>query len=511
MSVQYDLAIVGGRVIDPETEVDALKTVGVRNGRIAYLDYPAVEADRVIDASNRVVCPGFVDLHSHAQSITGLRLQALDGVTTSLELEGGALPVRGHCAWAEQQGRPINFGYSASWAAARMQVLDAVAIARPRDGDNASAPIDAFERYQAGPRWRGPADGAEIAQILASVRDQLRDGAIGVGVLAGYAPESTLDEFHALAGLASEVDQPLFVHARSMADRDHGGSVDAVRELVDASKRFDAPIHLCHMNSTSGLRLAQVTDELHDAQQAGVRITAEAYPYSAGSTVIGAAFLDPGKLHESNLQPDSITYLRTGERVSSSDRLAELRAEDPGGICVLDTFDLAKPDQRALLLRALTFPNAAIASDAMQPVFWGSEDQRQEAERAITEDVWPLPPGLIAHPRSSGCFSKALSWLAREEGALTLGEVIRRTTLVPADILAGSAPSMRSKGRLQVGADADIVVFDDSTVAAGGDYKHLRPSTGIEHVIVGGTPVVRDAELVVDALPGKPVRGTGFE
>ncbi len=503
-----DVLLVGGRVIDPESGLDAVRAVGVRDGTIVHVGVDTVPAARVVDVSGMVVSPGFIDLHSHAQTINGLRLQALDGVTTSFELEGGALPVADHYAWAERVGRPINFGYSAGWVYARMSVLDGVVPARPQDDESARIAINTFEDNQDGPRWRGEADAREIQRIIDTVRAQIDDGAVGIGMLAGYAPGHSSAELDALASLAAEVNQPLFVHSRSMAATDHGGSLDAVRELTSASERFGAHIHLCHMNSTSGLRVASIVEEIKRAQAAGARVTTEAYPYDAGSTVIGAAFLAPERLAESNLTPSSITYLRTGERVADTARLREIRASDPGGTCILQTFDLDDREQRALLLKALTFPGAAIASDAM--VMTSSDETRRnpDAVAAITGDVWPLPDGLIAHPRSAGCFSKALSWLVRETGALDLSDAIGRCTVIPADILAEAAPAMRSKGRLQVGADADLCVFDPETIAPGGDYRHLRPSIGVQHLFVRGVPVVADAALLAHALPGRPILGS---
>lgn len=257
-----DVLLVGGRVIDPETELDAVRAVGIRDGAIVHVGEEAVPAARVVDVGGLVVSPGFIDLHSHAQTINGLRLQALDGVTTSFELEGGALPVADHYAWAERTGRPINFGYSAGWVYARMSVLDGVTPARPQDDESARIAINTFERNQDGPRWRGAADAGEIQRIIDIVRAQLDDGAVGIGMLAGYAPGHTAAELDALASLAAEVNQPLFVHSRSMAATDHGGSLDAVRELTSASERFGAHVHLCHMNSTSGLRIASIVEEM---------------------------------------------------------------------------------------------------------------------------------------------------------------------------------------------------------------------------------------------------------
>ncbi|HEY9293453.1 MAG TPA: amidohydrolase family protein, partial [Microlunatus sp.] len=389
-----------------------------------------------------------------------------------------------------------------------MCVLDEAPAVRPQDDDNFRIAINMFDQFQTGPRWRTAADDREEAEIVRRVHDQISDGAIGVGVLQGYVPESRISEQHRLGRLAEEAGQPLFVHARSMAARGPGNALDAAHELIETAERTGAPIHLCHMNSTSGQLADQVAQAWSTAQRAGLPITAEAYPFHAGSTVIGAAFLDPGVLARNGMSPRSLIYLPTGERVADDDRLRELRSTDPGGLCILETFDLDDPRQLELLLTAVAFPDAAIASDAMPLTYAGPGAGREQAAAALTGDVWPLPDGLIAHPRTSGCFARALSWLVRDLGALDLVEVIRRSTVVPVSILERSAPSLASKGRLSVGADADVTIFDPERVRPGGDYHRLGTSTGFQHVIVGGVAVVRDGALIPGVLPGRAVRGS---
>ncbi|GAB3922121.1 D-glutamate deacylase [Microlunatus endophyticus] len=509
---RFDTLIINGRIIDPANDRDEVGAIGITDGRISYAgpvgDQAVDRARTVIDATGLVVAPGFIDMHSHAQTINGARLQALDGVTTALELEGGALPVSDFYRYSEETGRPINYGYSASWASARMQVLDDATVISPLADSDFRLGLSMFSKYQDGPRWRGPADAREEAMIIDRVRGQVADGAIGIGVLQGYVPDSEIAEQHHLAELAAEAGQPMFVHSRSMAAVGPGNALDAVRELIDSSEQSGAPIHQCHMNSTSGHLADRVAEELTAAQQRGVRLTTEAYPYHAGSTVIGAAFIDPDQLERQRMTPRSVIYLATGERVADEGRLRELRAADPGGLCVLETFDLEDPKQVSLLMAAVTYPGGAIASDAMPMTYVGPVDGRELGIRALTEDVWPIPPGMIAHPRSTGCFAQALSWVVRDLGAMSLTEMIRRSTVVPATILEQAAPALARKGRLGIGADADVTIFDPATVRPGGDYQHLGPSVGFRHVIVGGVSVVSDGELVPSAFPGRPIRGS---
>lgn len=509
MPTPCDVVLTGGRVIDPESGLDDVRAVGMRDGRIVYIGEDDVPAARTLDVSGLVVAPGFIDLHSHAQTIAGHRLQALDGVTTSLELEGGALPAADHYAWAESQGRPLNFGYSAGWVYARMHVLDAVPTLRPADDADFQLPMRIFAEFQDGPRWRHQADPGEIDRIVDLVDQQLDAGAIGVGVLAGYAPHVGSDELARLAALAAERDHPLFFHSRSMSQTPPYTALDAVDEIIDLAETHAAPVHLCHMNSTSGRLAGDVATALAAARERGVRVTTEAYPYAAGSTVIGAPFAAPEELAKNGFTPSSLVYLPTGERIADAARLNELRDADPGGLWILESFDLSDSGDEKLLMQTQTLPGAAIASDAMPLTYVGDEAGRRDAERAARSGVWPLPDGLVAHPRTTGCFATALGWLVRDTGVLPLVDAVRRATLTPARILESAAPAMAAKGRIKIGADADITVFDPDRVASRADYRTLTPSTGFWHVFVAGTPVVDHGKIDPDALPGRAVRGRG--
>ncbi|MGH3256642.1 MAG: amidohydrolase family protein, partial [Streptosporangiaceae bacterium] len=120
-----DLVLRGGRVVDPESGLDAVRDVAVSGGRVAEIGNSlapgAAEVD--VDVSGLVVTAGFIDLHSHVNTVAGLWLQAMDGVTTALELEAGVTPVAIAYRTAAAEGRPVNYGFSASWAMARMEAV----------------------------------------------------------------------------------------------------------------------------------------------------------------------------------------------------------------------------------------------------------------------------------------------------------------------------------------------------------------------------------------------------
>ena len=152
-----DLILRGGRVIDPESGRDEVSDVAVAAGRVLAIGNSLAPAPVELDASGHVVTAGFIDLHSHVNGIAGLRLQALDGVTTALELEAGVSPVETAYRQAGAEGRPVNFGFATSWALARMEAVAGVRL----DGR-----LDTFLHNIAGAGWQQPASPAQITKML---------------------------------------------------------------------------------------------------------------------------------------------------------------------------------------------------------------------------------------------------------------------------------------------------------------------------------------------------------
>lgn len=482
----------GGRVVDPRSGVDAVADVLVDGSSVAAVGplLPVPDGARVIDVGGLIVGPGFVDLHSHVHSIAGQRLQAMDGVTTALDLEAGLMPVERAYAVAAAEGRPLNHGFSASWGAARARVLL---------GQEPDATLESGLAVLADERWQRSSSPSELTEWLSLLEGELAAGALGIGVLMGYAPRSDPAEFLAVARLAAAAGAPTYTHVRELVEADPTTPVDGSEEIVVAAAETGAAMHHCHVNSTSRRHVDRVLAMLDRSRSEGSRVTVEAYPYGAGSTGIGAFFLAPDRLHVWGLRPSNIVMVATGERVASAARLVELRAADPGAECVVEFLDERDPADRALLHRALAFEDAIVASDAM-PVVWarGPRDTR----------VWPLPSGGATHPRTAGTFAKSLRLMVRESQAWSWLEGFRRCSYLPARVLDAIASGARSKGWLGAGSDADIVVLDPSRLSDAATYADsTRPSVGVRHLLVNGEFVVRDGALATDAFPGRPVRG----
>jgi N-acyl-D-glutamate deacylase len=488
----FDLVVANGRVIDPETGLDGIRSVGIRGGRVEAISRTPLEGRTVLDARGLVVAPGFIDLHAHGQDLPAARMQAFDGVTTALELESGTLPVAAAYERVGREGRPINYGFSASWLFARVAEKEAM---------EPTGSVTFFQDAQRRKGWQHTlASPEETDRIIARVERGLQEGALGIGVLAGYAPGHGRKEAFAVAQLAARAGVPTFTHVRFNSVIEPQSSFEAIAEIVSLAAATGAPMHIHHLNSTSTRDIPRIAELLRGAQGRGLRITTEAYPYGAGSTVVGAELFRGnwrerwGGATAGDIELQGVPF--------NDDTLAEAQAKTPGAWIIAH---FIRPERSAadqeFLDQSVLLPGGAIASDGMP---WTSNGQ------PLTGDVWPLPDDAFAHPRSAGTFTRFLRDYVRERRKVTLREGLRRMTLIPAQILERSVPQMTRKGRLQVGADADIVAFDPATVSDRGTYTEPnRTAVGMRYVIVNGTTVIRDGVLVREALPGRAIRRPG--
>src|SRR5687768_13518235 len=215
-----DLLLRGGRVIDPGTGTDEVRDLLVRDGRVAD---PATAAEdvEVLDVTGLVVGPGFVDLHSHVHTVAGQRLQAFDGVTTALDLESGLMPLDRAYRQAAEEGRPLHYGFSASWGGARAQVLA---------GIEQDATITTAMAMLANPQWQATSTPAQRDAWIELLRQEIGAGALGIGVLMGYAPRTDPEEYLAVARLAAEAGVPTYTHVRELIEADPTTPYDGAEE-----------------------------------------------------------------------------------------------------------------------------------------------------------------------------------------------------------------------------------------------------------------------------------------
>jgi len=447
---EFDVVIANGRVMDPASGLDAVRQIGIRDGKIAAVSVEALRGRTVLYAGGLVVAPGFIDLHSHGQTPENYRFKAMDGVTTALEMEVGVSPVPGW--YAAREGKAlINFGATSGHLPARMAVMHDSGTLLPRDR--------AVERA-ATPR--------EQRETLALVRRGLEEGALGIGVGIAYIPLASRAEILDLFKLAAEKKTALYVHMRN-GGPEEPGVVDALQEAIADAAATGASLHVVHITSMGLGETPLCLEMIEGARRRGLDITTEAYPYTAGMTDLGSAIFSEGwQARQGGITFGDLQWAATGERLTA-ESFARYRRQ--GGMVAIHSI----PEETVKL--AMGNPLVEIASDGI------------------------LENGK-GHPRAAGTFTRVLGRYVREQRVLPLMEALRKMTLAPAERLG-----VPGKGRVSVGADADLAVFDAARVTDRATFENpAQYSEGMVYVLVNGVPVVRGGSLVEGVAPGRGLR-----
>ena len=451
----YDLVILNGRVIDPETKSDAIRNVGIVGGAIKIITENKIVGKRTIDASGLVVAPGFIDLHQHGQNPENNSLKAMDGVTTSLELEIGTGDVD---RWySEREGKSlINFGVSVGHIAARMAAMNEPAAFVP-SGD--AAKRVATER--------------EVEQMKSTLETGLKQGAVAVGLGLQYTPGASRWEILEMFRIAARYGASSHVHMRYAGAKEPGSSVEALEEVLAAAAITGAPLHVVHVTSTGGPLAPKLLQMISEARARKLDVTTECYPYTAGMTDIKSAIFNDGWQQVFNIDYKDLQWAATGERLTKES--FEKYRQVGGMVAIFSMKD-------EIVTAAVNSPLTMIASDGV------------------------LENGK-GHPRTVGTYSRVLGRYVREQKSIALMDALAKMTLMPAQRLERRVPSMKNKGRIRVGADADIAIFDPNTIIDRSTYDDpARPSEGIRFVFVNGVEIIGEGRLQSEVFPGRSVR-----
>ena len=451
----YDLVILNGRVIDPESRFDAIRNLGISNGAIKAITTRKLDGRMVIDARGLIVSPGFIDLHQHGQDEENYRFKAMDGVTTALELEVGTGDIDAWYAQRDQKSL-INYGVSAGHLAARMAAMHEPVTFLPT-----------------GAAARRAATDSEINEMKQRLEQGLKRGAVAVGFGIQYTPNASRWEILEMFRVAARYGATCHVHMRHAGVKEPGSSIQALEEVISAAAITGAPLHVVHVQSTGGPATPKLLEMISEAKSRKLDVTTECYPYIAGMTDIKSAIFDEGWQEVFDIDYKDLQWAATGERLTK-ETFNEYRKT--GGMVAV--FSMTED----IVTAAIKSPVTMIASDGI------------------------LEKGK-GHPRTAGTYSRILGHYVRDQGALSLMDALTKMTLMPAQRLERRVPSMKNKGRIRLGADADLTLFDPQAISDKSTFQDpAKYSEGVRFVVVDGVLIVKDGQLQAGVHPGRPIR-----
>ena len=445
----FDVVLRGGRVMDPESRYDAVADVGIDGSTVTAISGDRLNGTTVLDAAGLVVAPGFIDILSYEPNEYGIWFKVADGVTTNLGLHG----LRSRAAdffnvWGSETRRPpTHYGGAFS---------------------------DPWARSQLGIGVDDPATPAQIDQLVALCREDLAAGYIAVDFEPEYTPGVTYDEIKALVEVAKDEDVPATFHARYSDDVSPGTNAEALAEVLRVAEDTGARVHVEHIISTGGTyTMQQSLETLVRARAEGIEVTACTYPYDFWATYLASTRFNDGWQERFHITYKDLAVVGSGERLTASS-FPRFQAEN----ALTAAYAIPEEDVRATLRADWVM----LGSDAI------------------------LEPGDKNHPRSTGCFARTMGRYVRDEKVLGLMDALAKATILPARLLEAGAPAMRRKGRLQIGADADLTVFDPATILDRSTIKAPGvESEGVQYVVIAGQVVRDPGGNQTESRPGRPI------
>ena len=515
----FDILLRGGTVIDGTGRAAFAADIAVKDGKIAEVGHlPRADAGSVVDCSGLTVTPGFIDIHRHADGAVFRpdfgEWELRQGLTTI---------VSGNCGLSAAPFGPANAGAIRSYLQPITGTLPPTLESATLAGYFRSLPAlpvnvgmlvgaGVLRADAAGYQLTALADG-HYAAIHRAMERALADGALGVSLGLGYAPEcfySTAELIRALQPVAG-TKIPVTVHMR----QEGGGVAASVEEMIAVARALDCPVHISHLKAMGrdnwGKKIPQVLALLERARSEGVAVDCDVYPYTAGSTqllhILPPDYLSGGMEAVVERLRDTEVRRRLAERIESGvgfDDIAKLAGWD--GIYLTS---LHCPEDHPYQGHNLMEIAALMGQDPLSCCcellarehgqitmidFMASEEDicailRSPLSCVISDATYPTEGQL--HPRVCGNVTNLLEHFVREKGVLSWEDAVHKLTLGPAEVLG-----IRGKGCLAAGYDADVCVFAPGALHARAAYTDpVQTSQGMTHVMVNGAFAIRNGQL----------------
>lgn len=445
--------IKNGRVVDPKQGLDAVTNLYIENGKVAAVTAEEPQAETVIDAAGKIVCPGFIDMHMHEDEYDEESGTLKHSMSDSALKMGVTLDIGGNCGdnnydpskfldLADRDGVPVNIGLLVGHTTLRNQ------------GER-------HDKYK-------PVDRATIQSMADTCRVHLENGCLGVSFGVKYVPGTMWEEIITLSKQCRKNDKIVASHVR----QDVAGVFDACAELAKMGREGEVKVQFSHIGSMGGYgQMAELLEQIRGYRAEGIDMACDCYPYNAFSTGIGETTYDDGFLESYQADYDSVLLVSgpyAGTRCTK-ELFEKVRAEAPETQTV---GYFMKPEDVEM----------ALACDF---VMLGSDGVRQDGK---------------GHPRASGSFPRFISDYIRT-GKIGLTEGVRKMTTMAADRL-----NLPHKGNLLPGSDADITIFALEKIEDLATYENGQiPPKGIDYVLIGGEIALKEGEIV-NAHLGRAVR-----
>src|SRR5882672_1554889 len=513
-----DLVLKNGAIIDGTGRMRYDADIAIRRNYIMAIDCPRTfSAGEEIDCSGMIIAPGFIDTHSHSDlrvlSEPQLPMKIRQGITLEVFGQDGVSVAPIRASDQPQVARSLagldgQLDRAWDWESVA-EYLAAIERARPSLDCAYLVPHGAVRLSVMGMEDRR-ARPDEIRAMQELIRQAMREGAFGLSTGLIYPPCCFADtaELIELGRVVAEFDGVFVAHIRSESDYIE----DAVAEMIEVGHRSGSRVHISHFKVAgreNWARLDGVLEMIHRAQSEGARLTADQYPYVAGSTMLGAIL--PPWVHAGGVEETLIRLASASEREKMRAAMLDRSRSSwdnfwkwsgPEGIVISDipsgnhperigknlsqAASLSKGVDRAREEEAAEFAFDLLLAERMG-VGMISFSQSEEVVRKIMREPYVnvCTDGLLGgkpHPRAYGTYPRILGHYARELGILTLEEAVRKMSGLAAETFR-----LRRHGRIEDGARANLVVFDPHQVLDRATFENSRQyPTGIEYVIVGG-------------------------